>query len=370
MSRIARTTLKIFASTATNIGQFGSGQTGAKLLSTDVTVLQALAAWVGGWSSAVLGTKKFPPIEEMNSSMYVLCTFLAYILQQGIPEYDSGTTYYQNGMVAQPGTYRIYGSKTDGNVGNVLTDTTNWQFLSDLSATIGAATESTSGILKIATVAEVAAGTDDTSAVTPLKLSTVIVPTGGLLPYAFSSGAPAGWVYCSPLTIGNAASGATNLASATTQQLFTGLWNEFSNSMLPIQDSSGAATSRGLSAAADYAANKRLPCLDARGRVIAGLDNMGGTPAGRLTGQPGGVSGTVNGSGGGQELHQLIVSEMPSHTHPIGSDNGANGLAGGGCISATISPPQATRGAMASTGGDAPHNNVQPTLVLPILLKL
>lgn len=80
-----------------------------------------------------------------------------------------------------------------------------------------------------------------------------------------SFGAGRRWLLCDNKTIGSAASGATALASAEAQALFTHLWTTYDNTLCPIQDSAGAASTRGASAAADFTANKRLPLLDWRG---------------------------------------------------------------------------------------------------------
>lgn len=71
--------------------------------------------------------------------------------------------------------------------------------------------------------------------------------------------APAGTVNPNGGTIGSAASGATNRANADTADLFALLWAVTSNTDYPIQDSAGAASTRGASATADFAANKRMP---------------------------------------------------------------------------------------------------------------
>lgn len=133
MAKITRKTLKIFANAATNNGKFGSAQDTTKVLSADPTVIQALAAWDNGWLSAVLGARQFPPLEEMQSLQYVHSYMQAYCLQEGIPEYDAGTTYFINSIVKKSGTYELYGSVTDTNLGNALTDATKWVFLSNLS---------------------------------------------------------------------------------------------------------------------------------------------------------------------------------------------------------------------------------------------
>jgi len=74
----------------------------------------------------------------------------------------------------------------------------------------------------------------------------------------FTDTAPTGWVALDDGTIGNATSGASNRANADTETLFALIWDKGINSYLPVYDSVGAATARGASAAADYAANKAI----------------------------------------------------------------------------------------------------------------
>ena len=98
------------------------------------------------------------------------------------------------------------------------------------------------------------------------------VPTGTVAFFRRAT-APSGWVKENGGTIGSAASGATTRANADTLALFTLLWNEFSNTILPIQTSSGVATTRGASASADFAANKRMPLFDSRSRFLRAADD-------------------------------------------------------------------------------------------------
>lgn len=92
----------------------------------------------------------------------------------------------------------------------------------------------------------------------------------GMLGWMSQSSAPAGWVVGAGGTIGSAASGATARANADTQTLFILWWNQHSNTILPIQDSAGVATTRGASALDDFNANKRLPTFDVRDEFIRG----------------------------------------------------------------------------------------------------
>lgn len=127
--------------------------------------------------------------------------------------------------------------------------------------------------------------------------------------------------------------------------------------------------------------------LDARGRVVAGKDDMGGVSANRLTNQTGGLDGDVLGATGGAETHVLLTAQMPSHNH-----NATSVVTDPGHIhtyneptspqqkpaSAGTSPFTGTQVSNTSNtvtgitvattntpaGGDAAHNNVQPTIVL------
>ena len=131
---------------------------------------------------------------------------------------------------------------------------------------------------------------------------------------------------------------------------------------------------------------------DIRGRVIAGLDNMGGVAAGRMTVQ---ISGSTLGAVAGEEQHVLVVGEMPSHTHAITdtghthsglfqphnfggpSDNVSQGGPfnhlwrddnNGGPI--PYSSNNAVTGiTLANTGSGTAHNNLQPTIMMNKLIK-
>lgn len=136
---------------------------------------------------------------------------------------------------------------------------------------------------------------------------------------------------------------------------------------------------------------------DARGRVIAGADNMGGSAANRLTTASGMTAGTIGGTGG-TETVTLTTTTMPSHTHSVtdpththtitdpththsntfsritGSGGFANGgtsafnAADGGSFSAAstgVTNVAASTGiSIQSAGTGSAHVNVQPTLVM------
>jgi len=111
--------------------------------------------------------------------------------------------------------------------------------------------------------------------------------------------------------------------------------------------------------------NFRKP--DLRGLVAAGLDQMpGGTRANRMTRS---VAIVLAGRTG-EETHVITIPEMPAHSHPPTS--GAVVYVGGG----TGAPPggygaQTQVGlAIGNTGGNGAHENVQPTVFVPYIVKL
>jgi hypothetical protein len=172
MAKISRKTQKIFSNlNPTKLGVFGSAQLGVPNNSTDLDVLQN-NAYERGWDESVIGGDKRPPLEEFNGIKYINDYQNAYLLQEGVPEYDLGTEYFIGSIVKDSGTSNLYKSITDNNTGNPLIDVVNWLLLGDLSAlnNVVQATELNLGISEIATQTEVDLGIDDLKFLTPLKL--------------------------------------------------------------------------------------------------------------------------------------------------------------------------------------------------------
>lgn len=379
MPRIENKHLKIFASDADNNGVFGSAADNTKILSNDVEEIQSKPAWEEGWEPAVIGTRKFPTLEEFQSCNYVDTHFIAYILQEGIPEWNEDKTYYQNSIVKKTGTYEIYGSLTDDNTGNPVSDTLNWEFLQDLGESYQQATTSQLGIAMLATVADVIA-----------KNTQKIVTPNLLNEHGFITGdwkgttrptLQAGWCWGAG-TIGNVSSGAT-YAAADSQDLFNLYWESpeynytgttASGAALQVFDSSGNAVAKGVSAAADWAANRRISVVDFRDRVPAGRGNMVGN-AGRLSGQVGGVSGNGLGNSGGVETHTLTENENGPHYHDMHQSTTGGNLDVWGAGPSyenryLLDGPLDFGDSTQMSGSGSPHNNVQPTIISNIVIKL
>lgn len=181
----------------------------------------------------------------------------------------------------------------------------------------------------------------------------------------FLSTAPSGWLMADGRTIGNAASGGTSRANADTVDLFTALWNDYANAQLPIQDSAGSASTRGANAAADYAANKRLPLPNLSGRSFIGRDNMSGTAANisqkstTITTTSGSPTATVA-SATGLAIGMYIVSaNVPAGTTIAGISGTTITMSGNASASASGTAarfsPLTDAQAIGATGGSLTH---------------
>lgn len=129
MARITRKQQKIFAENATNNGVFGSLQANDPTISSDPDTIQSRSAYGNGWNDATYSADLLPPLEEFQALQYLFSRQLSYIFQEGVPEWDTNTTYYKGSMVKaiqSDGSYILYASLIDNNTGNLVTDTTKW----------------------------------------------------------------------------------------------------------------------------------------------------------------------------------------------------------------------------------------------------
>jgi microcystin-dependent protein len=128
---------------------------------------------------------------------------------------------------------------------------------------------------------------------------------------------------------------------------------------------------------------------DMRGRTVAGLDNLGGSAASRLTTTYFGTDPTVLGNVGGSQSHTLTAAESavlaftstvtdPGHSHTWGtnaSDNaglGPGGVPGPGLSGfgvTSVSTTGITVATSSNAGGNA-HAIVPPMMVISFILRV
>lgn len=126
MAKLPRKTQKIFCSKPTLENQtsvFGTMKTADKQYSTDVGILQSNAAYEQGWKSATIASYK-PFMEDFNTLNYINTSQLAYLFQQGIPEWDEATAYYKNSFCSYNGD--LWKSLIDDNLNNTPLEGESW----------------------------------------------------------------------------------------------------------------------------------------------------------------------------------------------------------------------------------------------------
>jgi hypothetical protein len=142
MAKLDRKNMKVFGSLAgyAQLGKIGSLAAGAQTTTTDIEEMQSLANYLTGWFGVVVGGNS-PAIEDMNALCHVFAYQLAYLMQAGIPEWNSQTSYYIGSIVNSSGT--IYVSLTDDNLNNAVTDSTKWRLQGSVSLTVSTNTTMT-----------------------------------------------------------------------------------------------------------------------------------------------------------------------------------------------------------------------------------
>lgn len=130
MAKLVRVTGKVFGGSAPldQIGQFGSAKAGTPTNTQDVAEIQSLQAYSNGWGSAIVTSRNFPPIEEVNGVLKTISYQNCYLLQEGAPEYDINTEYSNTSIVKSVNGNELifYISLQNNNIGHPLTDTSYW----------------------------------------------------------------------------------------------------------------------------------------------------------------------------------------------------------------------------------------------------
>lgn len=122
---VPRKTAKIFGKNAdsNDMTVFGSTLGGNTVYSNDLDSIQS-TAYETGWRDAVISNLNYPLLSDMNAVQHTLSQQIAYTLQHGIPEYDSGTTYYAYDKVQYNDV--IYTALQDNFSNKLPSDTSYW----------------------------------------------------------------------------------------------------------------------------------------------------------------------------------------------------------------------------------------------------
>ena len=127
MARLTRKLQKIFGSSLAptgNVAVFGSLAAGSPAYSADPDSIQSLSNFLQGLNGGVVGNNS-PTIQDFNALILLITRQISYVLQQGIPEWITGDTYYVGGLVTD-GAGNVYVSQADANTGHALSNTSYW----------------------------------------------------------------------------------------------------------------------------------------------------------------------------------------------------------------------------------------------------
>jgi len=183
--------------------------------------------------------------------------------------------------------------------------------------------------------------------------------SAGDLKLTLKSVADAGWLMMNDQTIGDTSSGAT-FADASAKALYVIVYNAVSDTYAPVTGG------RGASAAADWAAQKKMALTKVLGRALA------------VAGAGSGLTSRALGLTVGEETHVLTIPELPTVT-PAGTISGGTVPAGttgsgGGAIFNLNASGTATVSAQTFTGtpfgSGTAHNNMQPSSFINMMIKL
>lgn len=123
----------------------------------------------------------------------------------------------------------------------------------------------------------------------------------------------------------------------------------------------------------DGATTFNLP--DLRGRASVGKDNMGGTPANRVTTAVSGLDGvTLGAAGGSQLLHQhshAITDPGHTHTGAAGATTDLVATAGALAVVTGTGPTgSSTTGITVQNAGTGAAQNVQPSIICNVIMRV
>lgn len=183
------------------------------------------------------------------------------------------------------------------------------------------------------------------SSITDLHDERLVPPGTGPIP-TFLTTAPSGWLFMYGQTMGLSSG---NVQGQKYETLFNILKSSYPNT-----------------GSESFSTGDTVIIPDLRGRIPVGKDNIGGSSAGILTSLYTPTKDTIGGILG-EETHQLTIPELPRHKHDTIYQNNSNGGQNG--PAQTQSDPRKNTYASEYTGEDVPHNNMQPGVIVNMMIK-
>ena len=345
MAKLLRETHKQFGSAGTsdNFAQYGSIVGPGVAYTKDIDTIQALSAWTAGWQSAVYPSNSAPFLEEMNAWCYEHSYQMSYVLQEGIPEWDDATTYFIGSIVKKAGTFELYGSLINTNLGNALpsqVSNANWEYLNpSLKNPPGTVIESMAITPPAGTLRANGQAVSRVTYSSLFNASTIQTIGNTTISNPIVTNIPdtTGMVAGMPIS-GAAIAGGTTILSVDGLTQITLSANATSTQtglaivVAPFGVGDGSTT---------------FNVVDRSGRVGIG------------TGTGSGLTLRTIGKTVGAETHALSTAELASHVHGGVPGNDPSAFAGGGNGSARYEVGTVNT---ASAGSGTTHNNMQPSI--------
>ena len=136
--RFNRLNNKHFAELAENNGVFGSAQLSDNnqgVITSDYDQIASLQAFLEGWVSATLTSKRLPPLEEFQGLESYLSYLINYLYQEGTALWNSNQAYFKGSFCKTLDNDKpiLWYSKTDNNVNNEPTVPSDYWQIVDFS---------------------------------------------------------------------------------------------------------------------------------------------------------------------------------------------------------------------------------------------
>lgn len=135
MAILTRIKAVIFGSSGgtSDFGKIGSQSAGSPEYTKDLDDIQSLSQYLTGLSAITNSGVQPPYMQDINALYYLITSQIAYMMQSGIPEYQTDTNYYNGiSLVQVNGDVYLSISGTSGspNIGNTpASSPSNWRLI-------------------------------------------------------------------------------------------------------------------------------------------------------------------------------------------------------------------------------------------------